>query len=273
MIFSESIQEEYEKVFVELKDKILIEISLENKLDRLFDSITDAYSLVLSSKELKKKIIDIDALFGTQLESILEASYKQSIDTGIDYFRNDKIINSVVSKQEINFRANEVKQQMKVYAEQRKITQSATILQTTKDDFIRSQVKIEKLIRDNGLKLTKAEKNSLIMDNFNQRLNNRSSTIAVTETQNVLQKTKQLSANSVIKDFERQGKTTRKRWTSVLDGSTRPAHASAHGQLQPVDGLFLVDREQLEFPGDTAHGASVKNVVNCRCSYFMTVLS
>lgn len=273
MIISGSIKEENEQVFVELKDKIRIEISFENDVDRFFDIVTEAYSLELTGKSLKKKIIDIEFLFKEQLESLLERNYQSAINQSIEYLKNDKVVSSFVSKQELEFKIREIKKQMQDYVNKRKVSSSSQILQTTKNDFIKSQIKIEKLIRENALKLTKAEKDSLIMDNFNQRLNNRSSTISVTETQNVLQTTKQKSILSIVDNVERQGKKAQKRWTALLDSETRSAHAAAHGQLQPVDGFFIVDGELLEYPGDSSHGASMANLMNCRCSYFMTVLS
>lgn len=54
-------------------------------------------------------------------------------------------------------------------------------------------------------------------------------------------------------------------WQDTPDDRTRDAHVSAGGQKKPLSSPFLVDGEQLMFPGDTSMGASAENVVNCRC--------
>lgn len=64
--------------------------------------------------------------------------------------------------------------------------------------------------------------------------------------------------------------TLYKVWSTMLDAKVRPAHAAAEGQ--GLDGSvsaerpFVVGGEQLLFPGDTSLGASLGNVINCRCS-------
>lgn len=45
---------------------------------------------------------------------------------------------------------------------------------------------------------------------------------------------------------------------------TRPAHAAAHGQAQPLTSPFIVDGEKLQYPGDPTGSAG--NVIQCRCT-------
>lgn len=55
-------------------------------------------------------------------------------------------------------------------------------------------------------------------------------------------------------------------WVSTHDEHTRPAHAAADGQLRRYEIPFLVDGENLMYPGDMTIGASPGNVIRCRCS-------
>lgn len=55
-----------------------------------------------------------------------------------------------------------------------------------------------------------------------------------------------------------------KEWSAVFDGRTRPAHAAANGQVQPVTKPFRVGGEALLYPHDPR--ASAANTVNCRCA-------
>jgi Phage Mu protein F like protein len=58
-----------------------------------------------------------------------------------------------------------------------------------------------------------------------------------------------------------------KKWRSANQERTRDAHRNADGQVVRVDEPFIVDGEQLLFPGDTSLGASASNVIQCRCWY------
>lgn len=57
-----------------------------------------------------------------------------------------------------------------------------------------------------------------------------------------------------------------KTWFTVGDERVRPAHVAADGQTVPVGEAFLVGGQQLRWPGDTGLGATLDNVMGCRCS-------
>lgn len=64
-----------------------------------------------------------------------------------------------------------------------------------------------------------------------------------------------------------------KRWLTSRDARVRRPtksshydHASAEGQTVPVHAPFIVSGEALMFPGDSSRGASIGNVVACRCT-------
>ena len=58
-----------------------------------------------------------------------------------------------------------------------------------------------------------------------------------------------------------------KEWITATDGREREWHNEADGQVVDMDDSFTVMNEQLDFPGDTKHGASAENVINCRCAH------
>lgn len=78
------------------------------------------------------------------------------------------------------------------------------------------------------------------------------------------------AVKSTRQKFERE-------WVSMNDDRVRPAfnakptkaepwdHRRAHGQRRAMDEAFDVSGEKLMYPGDTSHGASAGNVINCRC--------
>lgn len=98
-----------------------------------------------------------------------------------------------------------------------------------------------------------------------RKLKGRAGTIANMNTQGVAEETlaEQLPIQ-IVPDAEAE--TIVNRWVSMEDSRVRPAHAQAHGQIVRVDEAFTVGGEKLKFPGDTSLGASLGNVINCRCS-------
>lgn len=57
----------------------------------------------------------------------------------------------------------------------------------------------------------------------------------------------------------------KKVWRSILSSSTRDAHASADGQTVNIGDYFIVNGQQLMYPGDSKY-ATPDNFMNCYCS-------
>lgn len=91
--------------------------------------------------------------------------------------------------------------------------------------------------------------------------------IARTETTRVENSGKQ----SVFKYGEKIGFKQVKRWVSTGDSETRDAHRKANGQTVPIDEPFIVDDEELMYPGDP--NGSAGNVINCRCTVVSEILT
>ena len=68
------------------------------------------------------------------------------------------------------------------------------------------------------------------------------------------------------------GLPMKKKWLSTPDGRTRgrnPEDRFNHTSVKPVDtldSLFIVSGEELAYPGDGSHGASLGNIIQCRCA-------
>jgi len=99
---------------------------------------------------------------------------------------------------------------------------------------------------------------------FREKIPGKAAAIASTEVQNAAEAAKLIEALAV--SDSRIVENVQKEWFSVLIQTTRTWHAEAHGQLRAVNDLFIVRGEFLARPGDTSHGATVSNVVNCLCS-------
>lgn len=57
-----------------------------------------------------------------------------------------------------------------------------------------------------------------------------------------------------------------KKWLAILDERTRPTHAFADGQEQPLELPFDVGGFYMMFPKDDSLGAPASEIIGCRCS-------
>jgi hypothetical protein len=125
-----------------------------------------------------------------------------------------------------------------------------------------TQAMIQKLLQqaiDEGMGVAKAQ--ALIRSEFTTMSRLRAERIARTEI---------VSASNLgsIEAARSTGLTLQKSWLSTRDARTREAHASVDGQLAELEGYFIVDGEQLSYPGDI--NGSAGNVINCRCTVTYT---
>lgn len=77
-------------------------------------------------------------------------------------------------------------------------------------------------------------------------------------------------ANSILnyRQYSKAVKSgkTKKKWIDVGDKRERKTHLEVGGTTLPIGEPFSVGDSLLQFPKDTSLGASVDEIVNCRCS-------
>jgi hypothetical protein len=125
-----------------------------------------------------------------------------------------------------------------------------------------TQAMIQKLLQraiDEGMGVAKAQ--ALIRSEFTTMSRIRAERIARTEI---------VSASNLgsIEAARSTGLTLQKNWLSTRDARTREAHAEVDGQVAELEGYFIVDGEELAYPGDI--NGSADNVINCRCTVTYT---
>lgn len=94
---------------------------------------------------------------------------------------------------------------------------------------------------------------------FADAVGNRATVIARTEVISAYNASAMLGAQSLPSDVVAAAE-----WIATRDGRTRPAHASADGQIVPVGARFQVGGDDLAYPGDPSGRAG--NTVQCRCT-------
>lgn len=250
-------------ILQELANKVNIEVRLEKEIKKVFKKIVSDYKELL---EVKKKGINFETEYAEELQRTLLGGYSQAQREAVKFFVKDPVVRSILSEQELLVIRNNTVRVTNEYLNKRAVSISKELLDTTKQNLEDAYTYVDKLNAEQELGLTEAERDSMVMDSWQTRLDNRAETISVTETQNAYEKTKQTEGLGITERIARQGYNLQKRWDATLDSRTRPAHAMAHGQRVPVDSCYTVMGQQLEFPGDTSHGATLDNIINCRCS-------
>jgi hypothetical protein len=118
-----------------------------------------------------------------------------------------------------------------------------------------TQSMIQRLLQkaiDDGIGIAKAQ--ALIRSEFTTMSRLRAERIARTEI---------VSASNLgsIESARSTGLTLQKNWLATRDGRTREAHAEVDGQVTDLNNYFIVEGEELMYPGDI--NGSPANVINC----------
>lgn len=142
----------------------------------------------------------------------------------------------------------------------------------------RTQKVVREMAESDPPQLMSMRETSIMAMNFLKKsMFHRAQDIAVTETQYSAEASKFIETGVLVRDEATSmkvlfGSDVRKRWDSMGDSKVRTFstssfdHLFADGQLQSRADAFSVSGEFLMFPGDTSLGASLGNIVNCRCS-------
>lgn len=145
---------------------------------------------------------------------------------------------------------------------------SQYIMQTTHDNAHNAIKKAAAAGIAAGLFLTRTQiakqaKRDLLRTNIN-----RVSGISMTETQGAAEHAKQseFEALTFHGAHNIHLKKKQKQWNAVLDNVTRAAHAQADGQIVDYGQPYEVGGEKMMYPKDSSLGASLSNIINCRCS-------
>lgn len=103
----------------------------------------------------------------------------------------------------------------------------------------------------------------------------RAASMACTETQWAAERSKGIEVQVLIGEEDGEAKAdveAFKVWRSQGDSRVRTAstggfdHLSPDGQKVPTNEVFTVSGQRLRWPGDVALGASLGNIIGCRCS-------
>lgn len=244
-----------------LAKKIRLENQFKPELRRFFKQISkDATAVWLSNRTIPSL-----NSFSIELISMLRTHYRRVNKAFGSELRKQskKSFLFIETKQEENIDADIVK-----YINEHSEQQSQYILQTTERELNNIAATTVAAAILGGLELTNQDIARNIESEFNDRTDGRIDTIAMTETQTPAEEIPYIEALGIAAI----GLTTTKTWRTFLDERTRQAHVVADRQEVNITQPFIVKGERLPVPGSAALGASLSNIINCRCKAIYSTL-
>lgn len=219
-------------------------------------------------------------IYQSKTEMLLERHYKRVIRNFIDEgkysYRKSLEAKGIEYKQEQKEEDEKIKATSVLIALafvetviQRRALQ---LIETTSDNIKDAAKRASEKANEFGTKVSDEFDNGL-----NRAFKGRQAMIALTETQFMAERSKNIEAAvisrggdvdpSSINDGVVAGNPdVKKEWAAILDDRTRGGHAMADGQTQNMNDPYIVNGEYLMYPSDTSMGASLGNIINCRCS-------
>lgn len=241
----------------ELPRKLKNEKLMQDDLDEFFEQMNDEF---LSFFLLTGMVIDFTQ-FTPEMIALLKKNYRRSARDFKYVLRDQLNLDRNTDARAINagialYIANHANQQARFIISGTNKEARNALFKTTSD----AQRENESLTQEQIATLSAVE--------LARRNAIRSETTAQVEVQNIAETTKQIESSALDRSGEivAAGVVAKKLWSAVLDARTRPAHALADGQRVDIGKPFTVKGQLLMYPGDTSLGATLDNVINCRCS-------
>lgn len=101
--------------------------------------------------------------------------------------------------------------------------------------------------------------------NLAKRIKDRAPILSISRAQTIARTETHAAANYAAQEaVESTGIEARREWVSAENDRTRESHSEANGQVVGLKETFIVDGEDLMYPGDPS--GSPENVINCRCA-------
>jgi len=307
---SETDREKYARKNLVMKLALegVFESELQNYFNKVLKDTTDIYSSTLS--------VPNPSIFNNLTTELLVKHYNRTASIFIE-----EGTRAIIKDQggKVDNRLDEIIVASGIagaflYAKQQVSKRSGYITDTTRDNIqdsfkkAKEQVIVDLQV-DRNINQNNATKKYLY-DNLKDKFEGRISSIKITETQLMAEKTKLIDAyvrgrlasninasnydldeipdqfiellrigeSTLIKDSVSMAsgnvdyyspdefKKMRKSWSAILDDVVRNGHALANGQERYANEPFEVSGELLMIPSDTSFGASIENIINCRCS-------
>lgn len=162
---------------------------------------------------------------------------------------------------------NSIQQRTDLHHAIRADASARVISKTTQKDLLSSVQEANQELIERDKRPTRDNVARKAQLKFDQKSQARLNTISTTETENPAEHAKQAEfamlvwGVAALRDRKKQ-----KQWQTILDSRTRFHHVEADNQIVLFNKPYTVGGQLLMYPGDVSLGATIDNVINCRCS-------
>lgn len=252
----------------EARRDLIRKLELEKKLMAELNKINNAI-IQSTIRKLEAEGVAFDpAEMEENLRNVLNTHYEKTADVFSDQIRVELPDDIAATPAENSL----IGESLTAYFATRAIEQAAIITETNQKD-VNNAVNAALQTRDeDGQPLPRRDQAREAGVGAARKLKARQQSIATTETQHAAETSKGTEAEvlsgkrpSIVAGSPVAANVT-KEWVTVGDERVRAAHVAADSQTRDLSKPFTVDGQLLRWPGDTALGASMGNVINCRCS-------
>lgn len=257
-------------VGTQLAKKMRLEDKLKPKLRKFFSQISEDVRTVWvatgSIPNLRSFNLELVAILRTHYRLVAKAfknTTRDSLKSALPFLERKQ-------EEEEELVSENINRDILTVINERSQQQSDFILMTTEQNLQNIATKVITAASLAGLVLPPAESGAQIQEAFEANADSRVDTISITETQGISETVKLLEAAGVaalLTGTQKMFKT----WNTVLDEKTRLSHVQADRQRVRADQPFRVQGQLLRVPGDTSLGATLDNIINCRCSAIFNV--
>jgi len=211
----------------------------------------------------------------TTLTNLLNTQYDGTSKEFISQVRdslgapeNSAELNELINAQ------NEINKSMDI------VSATKFITETTNKDLNRSVRDIIVAAALVGIVLSDEEVAKMGKKKFDELSRGRLDTISMTQTQQAAEGAKNSEMQTLVRNTAifvaanvNLGRDKiQKTWKTVRDNRVRRAHMAAESQTVEFNTPYIVGRQRLMYPGDTSLGASLDNIINCRCSSIKSIV-
>ena len=262
------------------KRNLTLKLALEKTFSReLVSYFNEIRKDVVSFYTATGLLINAD-VYQSKTEILIERHYKRVIKNFINEgrysYRKSLEVKGIEYKQEQGDEDEKIKATSVLIAlafvETILQKRASQLIETTSDNIKDAVKRATEKAREYGTKI-----NEEFNKGLTRTFKGRQAMIALTETQFMAERAKNIEASvisrngnvdpSSINDGIVVGNPdVKKEWAAVLDEKTRFSHAVADGQVKGMNDPYIVNGEHMMYPGDTSMGASLENIINCRCS-------
>lgn len=257
-----------ERVLLDLKNKLKYEKRLARKVKRLFNRIAADFQ-----KQIEGYATSVDtSKWGHEFSKVY-----------LDHYKDVAKVFSKALQTQLNLPATDEQKQiieaaLLIYFMKLANESAAEATKTTRKNaneaiFVANEQRAEDTA--NGITHTQATIAAIAAYALRKKLRGRVNGIATTETQKAAETSKRAECEVLSSDRtsinnpnEVIPTTGRKDWYGILDKRIRQTHLTADRTQKgiPISEPFRVGASIMMYPGDTSLGASMKEIMNCRCT-------